>query len=70
MSATRDRASDTAPVVPAEGFQYYRGRYWDVLIVALRRERWQEFMEAGRARRAARRERARDLVAGVGPGTK
>jgi SAM-dependent methyltransferase len=31
MSATRDRAPDTEPVVPAEGFQYYRGRYWNDL---------------------------------------
>jgi RimJ/RimL family protein N-acetyltransferase len=62
------------PMFEVEGrlreHEYYRGRYWDVLIIALRRERWQEYTEAGRARREARRERARDLVAGAGSGPK
>jgi SAM-dependent methyltransferase len=31
MSVTRDRGPDTASIVPAEGFQYYRGRYWNDL---------------------------------------
>ena len=31
MSATEDRGANTASVVPAEGFQYYRGRYWNDL---------------------------------------
>ena len=42
--------------------EYYGGRYWDVVVVALRRERWNELMDAGRARRAARRERAMKLL--------
>ena len=45
--------------------EYYGERYWDVVVVALRREGWQEFMAETRARRAARRERAGRLVAGA-----
>ena len=43
--------------------EYYGERYWDVVVVALRREGWQEFMAETRARRAARRERAGRLLA-------
>ena len=45
--------------------EYYQNRYWDMVIIGLRRERWEEFMDASRSRRAARRERAMKLVAGT-----
>ena len=31
MPVTEDRGANTASVVPGEGFQYYRGRYWNDL---------------------------------------
>jgi RimJ/RimL family protein N-acetyltransferase len=42
--------------------EYFRGRYWDVVIIGLRRDDWEAFVDASRARRAERRERAMKLV--------
>jgi RimJ/RimL family protein N-acetyltransferase len=45
--------------------EYYGDRYWDVVVLGLHRRRWEEFMEAVRTRRVARRQRAMDLRASL-----
>jgi RimJ/RimL family protein N-acetyltransferase len=57
----------TMPAFLVEGrlteHEYYRGRYWDLVVIALRRQDWEDFMAVSRIRRAERRERAMKLLA-------